>query len=769
MAAGPLCRGALARTATIVGSLAGALSIVVLPGSAASAASVTAFYVDKTVAGCSDSGPGTSSTPYCTIAKGVSSLTPGVTLYIGNGTYAETVKPPSGSSSDRVTVTSWPGRHPVVGAGVGNGVSLSSKSYVTVSGLVVSESIGAGIQVSGGSFVTLSGNEVMGAGSPVRGETGVGINLKGTTDSLVTGNYLHDNSDSGIYLSSGATRDTVSDNVSTANARGWQRGANGIDVISPGNLVLRNKTFSNEDSGIQFYTGGNNNTAMLNVSYNNGDHGIDDLNVTGGRLIGNTIFHNCTSGINVEGTSGNYVVENNVAVDNAVYPAYAGISCNRRNGNIGIWDSAPPTTTVDHNLVWLSKPGTMYTFGTRFSSLAAMQAATGQEAYGVQADPKFANASAWNLELTAGSPAIDRGDSAAPSESATDILGSPRVDDPGTPNTYATGPRKYDDLGAFEFQSASQPPPPPVSQPPTAALTVTPASGTAPLAVTADASASSDPQGQALTYTFDFGDGTTTGPQAGATATHTYTNAGSYTAKVTTTDTDGLTDIAQQTVTVTTATQPPPPASQPPTYVNRIATKYSGTTHSSGNIAVYRAAGVQAGDLVVLTLHLTGTTATGAITGSDEAGNSYALAESVADGSGNRLAVLSGVAVNPLAAGMHINVSFPSASSYRLVGDEYAGAVAVDQVAAASGSGTTYSSGSTPVTTAPAELAFGAVAITGGTTSPVWGAGWSDLGSYSLGGNYLGRAQQFPTSTGTFSATGTATGTWLAVTVTFRP
>ena len=34
-------------------------------------------------------------------------------------------------------------------------------------------------------------------------------------------------------------------------------------------------------------------------------------------IIGNTIYSNCTSGINVEGTSGNYVVENNIAVDNA--------------------------------------------------------------------------------------------------------------------------------------------------------------------------------------------------------------------------------------------------------------------------------------------------------------------------------------------------------------------------------------------------------------------------------------------------------------------
>ena len=35
-------------------------------------------------------------------------------------------------------------------------------------------------------------------------------------------------------------------------------------------------------------------------------------NVTGGRIIGNTVYYNCTDGINVEGTSGNYNIENNV-------------------------------------------------------------------------------------------------------------------------------------------------------------------------------------------------------------------------------------------------------------------------------------------------------------------------------------------------------------------------------------------------------------------------------------------------------------------------
>jgi PKD repeat protein len=77
--------------------------------------------------------------------------------------------------------------------------------------------------------------------------------------------------------------------------------------------------------------------------------------------------------------------------------------------------------------------------------------------------------------------------------------------------------------------------------PPVVALALQPASGAAPLAVTADASGSTDTDTTPIaTYSFDWGDGTTTGPQPGPTATHTYASAGSYTVTATATDSGGL-------------------------------------------------------------------------------------------------------------------------------------------------------------------------------------------------------------------------------------
>jgi PKD repeat protein len=87
--------------------------------------------------------------------------------------------------------------------------------------------------------------------------------------------------------------------------------------------------------------------------------------------------------------------------------------------------------------------------------------------------------------------------------------------------------------------------------PPAPALVLDQSSGPAPLPVTADASGSTDTdQTPIATYKFDFGDGTVAGPQSSPTASHTYTRGGSYTVKVTVTDTGGRSSTATAGVLV---------------------------------------------------------------------------------------------------------------------------------------------------------------------------------------------------------------------------
>ena len=741
---------------------AAVISGTALTGNVASAA--TTYAVDNTNPACSDTGSGTPAQPFCTIAAAAKTALSGDTVQVSAGTYPGTSVNPANSG---VTFTASPG---VLISGGSRGFSISSRSNITISGFTITGTSSYGIYVNSSSNVTLAGNTVSGAGQPVSGASASGIYLSSLNGGLINGNVTHDNAGHGILLTGSTTGVTVQGNTSYHNAYQYQRNANGIDDIAPGNSIIGNVTYANEDTGINIYTGGNNALVANNVSYGNGDHGIDDFDVTGGRIIGNTVYFNCTDGINVEGTSGNYDIENNVSVNNAtgaiINPTPIGTNpatgqpyytnnCNRRIGNIGVYDSAPASTTANYNLVWQSGAGTEYTWaGTSYNSLSALQSGTGQEAHGLFSDPKFVNAAAGNFQLTQGSPAIDSANSAASGQQGTDILGNARVDDPAVPNT-GSGPRTYDDRGAYEFQPSG------TQNGPTAALTVSPASGTAPLSVTADASGSTPGSSPISSYSFNFGDGSTAGPQPSPTATHSYPSAGSYPVTVTVTDGNGLTSTATQTVTVS--------AQQASTakFVNQIATNYSTNSHTSGSVTVWRTGGVAAGDLMVVTAQLTGTSATGAISGTDSQGDTLTAASDISDGNGDRLVVLSGVAQHGLAVNNVITLTFPTASTYRITADEVSGVTTVDQESAGSGTGSTFSSGSTGTISRAGEFVFTAVGTFGGTTLS-WNPGWTSEQTYTVGTNALGRAYQIPSATGAFTGSGTASGNWLAEIVTFK-
>ena len=296
---------------------------------------------------------------------------------------------------------------------------------------------------------------------------------------------------------------------------------------------------------------------------------------------------------------------------------------------------------------------------------------------------------------------------------------------------------------------------------PTAALSVSPASGTAPLQVTADASGSTAGSSPISSYSFNFGDGTTVGPQSGATANHTYQSAGSYQVTVTATDGNNLTSQATKTVTVNAQN------TSPAQYVNQIATNYSTSSHTSGSVTVWRTTGVAAGDLIIATVQLTGTSPAGAVTGTDTQGNTLTVASDISDGSGDRLVTLSGLANHALAVNDKITITFPAASTYRILTDEVSGASTVDRQSAASGTGSAFSSGASGTISRAGEFVF-AVTGTFGGTSLTWNSGWTGLANYSVNTNTLGRAYQIPTTTGSFTGTGTGSGTWLAEIVTFK-
>jgi len=490
------------------------MALLVLYPQSASADS-TVLYVDKNDPSCSDTGPGTSSQPFCTIGKGASVALAGQTVQVASGTYSELVTVGhSGAAGSPIVLTAAPGASVTV-TGMANGFKVSGKSYVniqgfavdgttsygivvtssssnvtvsgntvsstgshgiyvapsstgvtvsgntvsattiygiyvntstgvTVSGNTVSNTTSYGIHVYTSSDVTVSGNDVSGAGERVSGSTKYGIKLAATTGSLVSGNVSHDNSEAGVFLDADTNGVEVTGNLTYGNARGYARAAPGIDVRGYSNTIDRNVSHDNEDTGLQFYTGSHDNLVVDNLAYGNGDHGIDDLGATNQRIVSNTVYDNVAAGINVEGSSTGATVENNISVDN-------GISSPRTHSNIRVDSTSTTGTTVNYNIVFLTTPDTMYVWGsTSYTSLQAFRTATGQEVKGIQADPSWVSPGS-DFHLLAGSEAIDSADSAVSGETTTDLEGSPRADDPATPN-HGAGTRKYDDRGAYEFQ-----------------------------------------------------------------------------------------------------------------------------------------------------------------------------------------------------------------------------------------------------------------------------------------------------------------------------
>ena len=283
-------------------------------------------------------------------------------------------------------------------------------------------------------------------GTPSAARPRPGSTCTNTTDSLLVGNTVDHNTDSGIQLTGGSTRDELRANVCFSNAQGWQRAATGIRLYSsPGNVVDQNILHDNEDSGVESYTGSNNTLLYDNVSYGNGDHGIDNYRSTGQRVIANTVYDNVTAGINVEGTSTGATLANNISVDN-------GIDSPRTHSDIRIESGSTSGTKLDYDLVHLSTSDTLLIWSSvSYTSLAAFRSASGQELHGIDADPKWASIPNRDFHLKAGSPAIDSANSGASGQPSVDVEDKARYDDPATPNA-GVGPRAYDDRGAYEFR-----------------------------------------------------------------------------------------------------------------------------------------------------------------------------------------------------------------------------------------------------------------------------------------------------------------------------
>ncbi|MEA2580116.1 MAG: hypothetical protein QOE83_1008, partial [Actinomycetota bacterium] len=309
----------------LLGRLVAGMVLVVLVLPFPAQATVVTIYVDQNDVNCADSGPdiGTQAKPFCSIDPAAQVAVGGQRVQVAEGTYFETVRPShSGARGSRIVFRAAP-HATVTVTGGSHGFDIDTKGWISVVGFTITGTSDTGIDVHDSTHITVRRNDVSFSGEPVSGSNAAGIVLQATNNSLVLRNTSDHNTDGGIYLNTGSTRNLIKGNILFSNARQYTRAAPGVDVRSPGNTIVGNISHDNEDSGIQLYTGANDSIVYDNLTYNNGDHGIDCLNSTGAVIVGNSVYKSTTAGINLEGASGTSAstggtVENNISVDNGL-------------------------------------------------------------------------------------------------------------------------------------------------------------------------------------------------------------------------------------------------------------------------------------------------------------------------------------------------------------------------------------------------------------------------------------------------------------------
>src|SRR5207245_3539615 len=199
------------------------LAAMLLANSTPAQAVAPTLFVDKNNSGCSDSGAGTQTQPFCTISKAASVAVAGQTVVVNAGQYAEDDNPAnSGTSTAPIVFTAATGAAVTI-LGQTNGWTISGKSFIKVHGFAITQTTGPGIAISNSSNITIDSNHVSFAGQPISGLSAKGIQVTGSSNTLIVGNQTAHNSDAGISMGSGNTGIEIRNNVSFSNASQFVR------------------------------------------------------------------------------------------------------------------------------------------------------------------------------------------------------------------------------------------------------------------------------------------------------------------------------------------------------------------------------------------------------------------------------------------------------------------------------------------------------------------------------------------------------------------
>jgi parallel beta-helix repeat protein len=342
------------------------------------------YYVGQG-AGCSDTGPGTSTAPFCTIGSATAKAVAGDTIRVGAGTYREQLTArASGQPGAPITIIGAGPSSLILGSSDlsdASGWSATSTSAwkhaysapiapteVWLDGSPLNQATGAGTTTPGSWFYDATAGQLyvdIGGGNPATGHTvavgarNFGMLLRNVTDYVVSDFGVQQTDLAGVYL------DTTN-RVSVSNLAVSLAGTQGVTVDNSAQASLDHITSaSNQSIGVRLFqdTGS---SLSASSTHDNQFHGVSVQGGQSNTVSGVTSYRNLrpgtrvADGIDVSQGAVGTVVQRCTAYDNddSGMEAFTGArgTVFRRNlvydnGDHGIDNSNGPGSTVVSNTV----------------------------------------------------------------------------------------------------------------------------------------------------------------------------------------------------------------------------------------------------------------------------------------------------------------------------------------------------------------------------------------------------------------------------------
>lgn len=361
-----------------------------------------AFYFVSTTG--NDSNPGTQGSPFLTIAKGVSVLVPGDTLFLRGGSYVGhnqfDLTPGGNSWAVPVTINAFEGETVTILGTTSTlhvvNLAKSYQQYIVFDDLIIDG------QYLGADNIKLHWEGASAAAHHIRFQNGV-IKRAGNQGVLIGSNagvggyhefinmLVHENGltvgfDHGFYI--GSEFNLIDGCEIYANA-GYGVHIFGGEESNHDNVVRNSLTHDHVEAAGILFGKGSGHHAYNNISYND-RNGLTIQFLSSGTLSNNTVYNSASHGIflNTPVFAGASIIENNICYDNPL---------------LGIYIQGVQTApTVRNNLC--SQNGTPAQFRDD-SGLAILSG----NLFGNEWDPKFVSAVGHDFHLLAGSHALDAG------------------------------------------------------------------------------------------------------------------------------------------------------------------------------------------------------------------------------------------------------------------------------------------------------------------------------------------------------------------------